>query len=393
MGDIQKEVSKYCQVFDIKQIGNNTDSHDDNIIASIMNKLYSHHVAQTNSTASIKLISTGMSDTKFKFIYTTNHRLFQCFEDDKLEEMNQSFLRHKHDEIIDIKCGKKHCLFLTKNGDVFCIGSNDSGQCGMEVDVFYVPTPTLIPMTDDGKIKSIACGNFHSLFIDEKQRLLCCGYSYLGQCGMASTQTNMSASYPITNGSDFESDSSEFSDETSTDELSFSMIDSSEDDSSDDEAEAENHQVIWRPTLNPYFADSDAKIMKIECGMYHSLCLTQKGECFAFGSNYFGNLGNGKCCEFGEGIHEPLRVETSSKIIDIAAGNNHNLLLTQQNEILSFGSNANGQCGSSGDRITAPIVISKERDCAIGKDSYVEKLLCLNDKSLVIIDPFKRAGI
>ena len=192
-----------------------------------------------------------------------------------------------------------------------------------------------------------------------------------------------------------------FDDDDGSDDLFFSMIDSDEDTSSDDEAEdliflkQQQRQIIWTPSFNSFLLELGVDIAKIECGAYHSICLSESGECWAFGSNFFGNVGSGEFSGFGEGIHEPLKLKIDDKIIDIAAGTNHNLLLTEQNQILSFGLNGDGQCSMKiiEHRIASPIVVSKEEQFGVGKNSFVEKVLCVNDKSMIIVDPYRRANV
>eukprot|EP01083_Nonionella_stella_P202121 738710_1 len=89
-----------------------------------------------------------------------------------------------NEQIIDIQSSSKHTLFLTINGNVYGYGNNESGQLGLgkNINRSHIDTPTLISF--EYKIKAIACGELHSLFINEHGTLLVCGYNYCGQLGM-----------------------------------------------------------------------------------------------------------------------------------------------------------------------------------------------------------------
>ena len=290
-------------------------------------------------------------------------------------------------------------------------------QCGLSKDIIYVPSPTLIPMSDQIKIKSIACGQFHTLFIDEYQRLLTCGYTYSGQCGIsASADLTITHLVDMNDMDDveFDDDVSSIHSESETSESSDASMhfepmlldlyqdslpfidsdDESEDD--DDETDTLHKYAVFKPTVIEYFVQQKQKIKQIDAGLFHSICITENGDCFSFGCNYFGNLGNGQVTEFGEGVHCPIKLQISEKIVDVAAGDNHNLLLTAKNEILCFGDNGNHQCHMFGrhkneNRIISPMFVCKRLEFKISENSYVEKLLCLNDKSLIVINPYKRA--
>jgi hypothetical protein len=60
---------------------------------------------------------------------------------------------------------------------------------------------------------------------------------------------------------------------------------------------------------------NDLKIQKISCGAFHSLLLSCDGDIYAFGWNYWGQVGNGT----REGQRFPIKLELNKKFIDIAS--------------------------------------------------------------------------
>eukprot|EP01084_Bolivina_argentea_P303722 524446_1 len=89
-------------------------------------------------------------------------------------------------DIIKIRTGYEHSLFLESNGCVWCCGNNDYGQLGLG---HFHETKSLAPtvihyfVIQKIKIKEIECGNFHTLSIDYNQKIYSWGRNNMGQCG------------------------------------------------------------------------------------------------------------------------------------------------------------------------------------------------------------------
>lgn len=77
-------------------------------------------------------------------------------------------------------------------------------------------------------------------------------------------------------------------------------------------------------------------------GLKHSLALTKSGQVFAWGSNQYGQLGNGKT---GGSQASPTLVEGLPKIIMIATKQDHNLALDESGHVWAWGLNMSGQLG------------------------------------------------
>ena len=85
-------------------------------------------------------------------------------------------------------------------------------------------------------------------------------------------------------------------------------------------------------TLVPKSLSFDILISQVACGAAHTMILSQRGELFSIGSNQQGQLGlNDRQLDFATA---PLLVHSVKKmglqISRVAAGRNHNLLLTQE---------------------------------------------------------------
>ncbi|KAG9401051.1 hypothetical protein AC1031_009809 [Aphanomyces cochlioides] len=81
----------------------------------------------------------------------------------------------------------------------------------------------------------------------------------------------------------------------------------------------------------------------ISCGATHVICTDSRGAVLAWGGNMHGQVGTG----LTDDVTEPqvLAFLEDKVVIDAAAGDDHSLVLTDAGDVLSFGSNWYGQLG------------------------------------------------
>ena len=123
--DIQNEVSKFSQELNAYCIGTGLSDQENKAVQLALDGSIKYE------SLFIKLMSKGVANTKYVFVYTQNNKLYQIVNMNQVKEMDLAFMRNKNDEIIDIQSGTEHCLFLTKLGDVYSIGTNDAGYIFM----------------------------------------------------------------------------------------------------------------------------------------------------------------------------------------------------------------------------------------------------------------------
>lgn len=99
-----------------------------------------------------------------------------------------------------------------------------------------------------------------------------------------------------------------------------------------------NFQTVPTPIDIP-----DETIRVIASKGNHTLFLTDKNNVYSCGSNRFGQLGLGD--NIDQVVPKRLSIPNNKKIIAIAMGAFHSLLLTNNNEVYSCGFNENGQLG------------------------------------------------
>jgi len=96
------------------------------------------------------------------------------------------------------------------------------------------------------------------------------------------------------------------------------------------------------PQKIPYLSN----IVAITAGWNHALALDRDGNVWAWGNNYFGQLGNGERKDkfpYGEGV--PVKVKGLSDIVAVAAGEGFSLALTRDGTLYAWGINVNGELG------------------------------------------------
>ncbi|XP_018347925.1 PREDICTED: LOW QUALITY PROTEIN: X-linked retinitis pigmentosa GTPase regulator [Trachymyrmex septentrionalis] len=94
---------------------------------------------------------------------------------------------------LHVACGGHHTFILAENGNIYCSGSNDSGQLGMGININETHTPKLLPRgaLQDEKIVKIACGESHSAILTESGKLFTCGDGRHGKLGLEENENNV----------------------------------------------------------------------------------------------------------------------------------------------------------------------------------------------------------
>jgi len=102
----------------------------------------------------------------------------------------------------------------------------------------------------------------------------------------------------------------------------------------------------------------DVSITDVATGKHHTLALDSSGHVWSWGQNYFGQLGLGYRT-FGENIDNVLTPQLVSGVSDVvaiaASYNSHSMALTKDGEIYAWGYNYYGQLGLGSTSSTAPI--------------------------------------
>lgn len=86
---------------------------------------------------------------------------------------------------------------------------------------------------------------------------------------------------------------------------------------------------------------NESPVIQVSCGLHHTVLLLQNGEVYTFGSNIYGQLGVGDLVAHSG----PVQVKLPTVATQVAAGSNHTVVLTSKGEIYTFGAYQKGQLG------------------------------------------------
>jgi alpha-tubulin suppressor-like RCC1 family protein len=197
--------------------------------------------------------------------------------------------------IVQVGAGGGYSLLLADDGSVFSFGLNSSGATGLGTLSGNTLLATPIDTTNLGgrKIKQVAAGG-HSLLLADDGTVFAFGPNGYGQQG---TNDN-----------------------------------------------------VQHSTATPIDATNlgGRKITQVAASNAHSLLLADDGTVFAFGNNFYGQLGLGTFSTT-TGVLAPTPIVTTNlggrKITQVAAGTTHNLLLADDGAVFSMGFDLFGATG------------------------------------------------
>ncbi|XP_044595716.1 X-linked retinitis pigmentosa GTPase regulator isoform X1 [Cotesia glomerata] len=94
---------------------------------------------------------------------------------------------------VSVACGGHHTLILGEDDNIYCTGSNASGQLGMGTNVTEIQTPKQLPgdIFKEETIKKIVCGESHVAVITESGKLFMCGDGRHGKLGLEENENNV----------------------------------------------------------------------------------------------------------------------------------------------------------------------------------------------------------
>lgn len=179
-------------------------------------------------------------------------------------------------EVLSVSCGRCHSLAVTNNG-VYAWGASQFGQLGLEKKL-QCPNPELIISLAQEIIVDAVAGQYHSVALTKDGRVFTWGWGVHGQLGHGNTN------------------------EKNTPTLVTALL--------------------------------GTIVRQISAGHAHTLVLTAEGDVYSFGSNVFGQLGNGTNIKSSFPIKVVLLPE---KIGLITTGYFHNLAVTTTNKLYTWG--------------------------------------------------------
>ncbi|XP_067686605.1 alsin-like isoform X2 [Haliotis asinina] len=185
-----------------------------------------------------------------------------------------------------VAVGGNHLLFLTADLEVFSCGQNDHGQLGHGEFDGEVTEPKVIKDLSDKDVVDIECGKNHSAVVTASGQVYCWGQSGHGQCAVSNTAAVTSPHQTI-------------------------II---------DESKCCEHGIP--------LAEGHVTIAMVGCGAEHTVALSTSGEVWVWGSGI--QLGLGEVTQ----TDVPKRVEVLRErtVLSVCCGDYHTLALVEKSE-------------------------------------------------------------
>ncbi|EGR30283.1 hypothetical protein IMG5_135970 [Ichthyophthirius multifiliis] len=107
--------------------------------------------------------------------------------------LNSEFIKEENNPfnmiITYIAAGADYCMAIEQKRIIYAWGRNKEGQLGIGGISNFVDQPSKVQGLDGNLMKSIACGEEHSLFLTESGRIFACGSSKDGKLGLGIRNT------------------------------------------------------------------------------------------------------------------------------------------------------------------------------------------------------------
>ncbi len=239
-------------------------------------------------------------------------------------------------EVTAIAAGGRHSLALLSNGTVMAWGANGHGQLGNGTRGHHSDVP--VTVSELSEVTAVAAGGSHSLALLSNGTVMAWGANEFGQLGdgsEANSDVPVAVSLGLPPGVTVTAVSAGFAYSLAL--LSNGTV----------MAWGENE---WGQLGNgtrrndsdvPVAVSGLSEVTAIAAGLGHSLALLSNGTVMAWGSNEYGELGNGT----GTESDVPVAVSGLSEVTAVAAGGTHSLALLKNGTVTAWGSNIFGELG------------------------------------------------
>ncbi|XP_071964349.1 uncharacterized protein [Antedon mediterranea] len=260
----------------------------------------------------VKMMACGSSHT---VVVTESNQVFAwgngssgqlgCGDKGSCASPQEVKLEEEH-VITSLACGSRHTVLVTQEGKCFGFGNNFYAQLGYNfrmknykenqhpLSIFYLSSsdrqqaevfPHLLQPIAHHVVKSVACGEKHTLFLFSTGQIAVCGQNSYGQLGTGDTEE------------------------------------------------------IQSPKVNERLED----VVHIACGAGHSIATTVSGELYVWGN------GRACGMRRKDILFPIRKFTSHENIIMVAAGSGHSLALTGSGSVYSFGGGMSGQLGHGRD--------------------------------------------
>ncbi|WP_026184263.1 RCC1 domain-containing protein [Salinispora vitiensis] len=241
-------------------------------------------------------------------------------------------------ELAAVAAGDAHSLALTSAGAVLAWGRNRVGQLG-DGSTTDRSTPVDVSLPPGTTVTAVAVGFTHSLALTSAGTVLAWGNNSSSQLGDGTTtnrSTPVAVSFPPGTVITAVAGGGMHSLALTSAGTVFAWGDNSSGQLGDGTTTNRSRPVAVG--LPP-----GTVVTAVAGGRSHSLAVTSAGAARAWGNNFVGQLGDGSNVNRNASV--PVRLPPGTTVTAIAGGLNHSLALTSVGTVLAWGSNSWGQLG------------------------------------------------
>ena len=251
-----------------------------------------------------------------------------------------------NDSNIQVSLGYKFSVALKQDGTVWSWGQNNDGELGLGNTTEYDEPQQITDITE--KITDVRTGYYHSIALTEKGEVYTWGYNGNGQLGNGTREdslvpvkvtglknvTKVNAykymTIALTQNGEVYAWGSGYGAKPVKLNFTRKIIDVS-----GNLVLAENRKAYNLDETKSYGKD----LIKVVCGYNHYLGLTSDGEVYAWGSNSYGQLGNGNNTSSSTAVKvvTPDGKSNMTNIVDISAGDSYSILADKDGKVYTFG--------------------------------------------------------
>lgn len=298
-------------------------------------------------------------------------------------------------KVTQIVAGYSHTIALDEEGNVWTWGSNSNGQLGDRTSGIAESKSKPVSVSKEtglGKVIKIAASGDYTIAIDEERNVWAWGnnyYGYLGD-GASGEGSQRNEPVPVSKETGLEKAidiATGFGHTVAIDEAGDvwtwgSNFAGQLGDGTIGAVERKNKPV-------PVSKDTGLeKVTQVAAGFAHTVALDEEGNVWTWGSNDYGELGDGN---FGDDADRSKPVNISErtgleKIIQIEAGLYHTVALDEEGNVWTWGNNASSQLGDGTNvNRSEPVAVSKET--GLGKVEQIAaggyNILALDNNGIV----------
>lgn len=253
------------------------------------------------------------------------------------------------ENIIAVSAGRRHSMALRADGKVFVWGDNTFFQNGTLGGTSSIPV--LVPGLSD--IIDIQAGDYHCLALKSNGEVISWGSNFRGELGRGFTSTSASPGAVVDpsgsgnlGGVTVISSGSRHSlaikdgnvltwGENTNSQLGLTGV-------------PESNIPVYVKRVYVSVVGNLSNIISLSAGETHSLAMDVEGKLWSWGEGKDGQLGIGAVNPSIPSTYTRHFAENvASRIRTMAAGRRHSMAVDGAGEVLTFGSNANGQLGIS----------------------------------------------